>query len=129
MEKQKSVKIAISATENDLEGDIDARFGRCPYFLIVEIEDKEIKNVEAIENTAANQAGGAGITAAQIVADQEVVAVITMNAGPRAFDVFNQLKIKIYTAEGKAKDAVQDFIDGKLEEISTPTGPQHMGMK
>ena len=127
-EEKKSVKIAVSATGNDLESDVDARFGRCPYFLIVEIEDKKMKHVKAIENTAAAQAGGAGITAAQIVADQEVEAVITMNAGPRAFDVFSQLGIKIYTAQGKIKQAIQDFIDEKLEEISTPTGPQHMGM-
>ncbi|MBR9692296.1 hypothetical protein GOV06_05940, partial [Candidatus Woesearchaeota archaeon] len=66
--------------------------------------------------------------AAQLVADQEVEAVITANAGPRAFDVFNQLDIKVYQAEGKIKEVIHQFIDGKLEEISTPTGPQHMGM-
>jgi len=127
-EEKKTIKIAVSSTGEDIESDVDMRFGRCPYFLIVEIEDKEIKDVEAIENTAAMQAGGAGITAAQIVADKRVSAVITMNAGPRAFDVFNQLGIKVYLGEGKIKDVVQKFIDGELEEVSTPTGPQHMGM-
>ncbi|MBR9691230.1 hypothetical protein GOV06_00415, partial [Candidatus Woesearchaeota archaeon] len=63
-EEKKSIKIAISAAENDLESDVDSRFGRCPYFLIVEIEDKKMKHVKAIENTAAAQAGGAGISAA-----------------------------------------------------------------
>ena len=122
------VKIGISSTGQDLESDIDARFGRCPYFLIVEVEGKEVKDVKAIENTAAAQAGGAGITAAQIIADEKVEAALSVNFGPRAFDVFNQLGIKVYTAQGKAKDAVKDFIEGKLQEVSTPTGPMHMGM-
>ena len=122
------MKIAVSSTGKDLESEIDARFGRCPFFLIIEIEGRKIKNVRAVENTASAQVGGAGMTAAQIVADQNVEAVITANVGPRAFDVFGQLGIKVYTAQGKIKDAVQDFIDGKLQQIGSPTGPQHMGM-
>jgi len=122
------MKVAISSTGQTLESDIDTRFGRCSYFLIIEIEENKIKEVRAVENTAAAQAGGAGITAGQIIADQEVDAVITVNMGPRAFDVFNQLDIKVYQAEGKIKDAIQNFIDGKLEQTNTATGPQHMGM-
>jgi predicted Fe-Mo cluster-binding NifX family protein len=122
------MKIAVSSAGKDPDSEIDVRFGRCPYFLIVDIEGKKIKGFKAIENTASAQAGGAGMTAAQIVADQNVEAVITANVGPRAFDVFGQLGITVYTAQGKIKDAVKDFIDGKLEEVRLPTGPQHMGI-
>ena len=121
-------KIAVSSTGQTIEDNVDARFGRCPYFLIVEIEGKKIKHVKAIENIAAQQAGGAGPTAAQIVADQGVKAIISVNFGPRAFDVFNQLGIKTFIGQGKIKDVIQQFIDGKLKEITTPTGPMHMGM-
>ncbi|MBD3354583.1 hypothetical protein GF361_01200 [Candidatus Woesearchaeota archaeon] len=128
-EKDKNtIKIAVSASENDIKGDIDARFGRCPYFMIVEIENNKMKHAKAIKNTAAQQAGGAGISAAKLIADQDVKAVIGSNFGPRAFDVFNQLDIKVYQTEGKIKDAVKKYIKGELKEISTPTGPQHMGM-
>ena len=128
-QEKKKVKIGISSTGQDLESNIDARFGRCPYFLVVEIEDKEIKSVEAVENIAVQQAGGAGVSAAQIVGDKGVEIVITGNVGPRAFDVLIQLGIKIYQAQGKIKDVVNQFIEGKLEEIATSTGPMHMGMK
>ena len=111
------MRIAISSDGKDLKSKIDMRFGRCPYFLIVGIKDKKIKDVEAVENTASAQGGGAGITAAKIVAEQEVEAVLTSNIGPRAFDVLDQFKIKVYLAEGKIKDAVQSFISGKLEEL------------
>ena len=93
------MKIAISSTGENLESEIDAKFGRCPYLLIVEIEDKEIKNFKAIKNIAAGQRGGAGITSAEIVVKEKADAVITANLGPRAFSVFDQFKIKIYQGQ------------------------------
>ena len=119
------MKIAISSTGKDLESDIDIRFGRCPYFLIV---DTETNKTKAIENTAQSQAGGAGISAAQIVANEKPDAIITANLGPRAFQVFQQLKIKIYQAQGKIKQAIEDLKNKKLKEITSETGPQHQGL-
>ena len=84
------MKIAISSTGKDLEDNVDERFGRCPYFIIVEIENKKIKSSKTIENTATAQMGRAGISAAEIVANEKVEAIITVNIGPRAFDVFSQ---------------------------------------
>jgi predicted Fe-Mo cluster-binding NifX family protein len=123
------MKVAISSTGKTLEDNVDGRMGRCPFFIFAEIEEGKIKDFKAVENQGAMQAGGAGITAGQAIANEKVDAVITVNVGPRAFDVFNQFGIKIYRGEGKIKDVVQDFIDNKLVEVSNPTGPQHMGMK
>jgi len=118
------MKIAISSTGEKIENEMDAKFGRCPYFLIVEIEDKKIKNTKAVENTAAMQGGGAGITAAQIVGNEDVNAVIAINFGPRAFTVLNELKIDIYQgAPGTVAENVQQFIDEKLAKIEEATGP------
>ena len=122
------MKIAISSTGNNLESDVDARFGRCSYFLIVTIENNEIKDFKAIENNAKAQMGGAGITAGEIVAKQKVDAVITVNLGPRAFSVFEQFKIKTYHGEGKIKKVVQEFLSGKLKELTNATGPQQVGL-
>jgi len=122
------MKIAISSTGNNLESELDAKFGRCDYFLIVEIENNKIKNFKAIENTAKDQTGGAGIVAGEIVAKQKVDFVITVNLGPRAFSVFEEFKIKIYQGKGKIKNVVQDFLDKKLKELTNSTGPQHTGL-
>ena len=123
------MKIAISSTGKTLDDEIDVRFGRCPYFVIIEIDEKEkkIKNVKAIENTAAGQFGGAGITASQLVANEKVDAVITTNLGPRAFQVLSQLGIEIYQGQGKIKDVIQEFMEGKLKKIEQATGPMFMG--
>ena len=119
------MKIALSSTGKDLESEVDERFGRCPYFLIVDIDEKEIKSVNVVENIAAGQMGGAGISAAEIVANEKVDAVITMNLGPRAFSVFGQFGIRIYQAKGRIKDVIQEFIDGKLTEVRDSMGQAH----
>ena len=121
------MKIAISSTGNNLESELDARFGRCNYFLIIEIEDNRIKDFKAIENNAKAQVGGAGISAGEIVAKQKVDAIITVNLGPRAFSVFEQFGIKIYQGEGEIKEVIQDFINGKLKELINSNAQQHHG--
>ncbi len=118
------MKIAISSTGEKLENEMDAKFGRCPYFLIVEIEDGKIKGTKAVENTAAMQGGGAGITAAQIVGNEGVNAVIAINFGPRAFTVLKELEIDIYQgAPGTVAENIQQFIDEKLAKLEEATGP------
>jgi predicted Fe-Mo cluster-binding NifX family protein len=117
------MKLAISSTGNSMESEVDVRFGRCPYFVFVELKDKEIKGHEIIENISANQTGGAGITAAELVAEKGVQAVLTGNVGPRAFSVFSQFNIAVYQVSGKVSDAVKAFADGKLKKIQEPTGP------
>ena len=121
------MKIAISCTEDKIESPIDQRFGRCAYFLIVEVEDKKIKNVKAIENQGAIQGHGAGIKAGQQLGDEGVEAVITGNLGPNATNVLGQLGVKSYHASGPAKEAVEKFVKGELDEITDIAQP-HSGM-
>ncbi len=121
------MKIAISSTGKGIESQVDARFGRCPYFVIVEIENKKIKNIKTVENTATQQMRGAGISAGEIVANEKVDAVITQNLGPRAFGVLQQLSIEMYQGSGRIKNVVQQLINGNLKKINTATGPMFMG--
>jgi predicted Fe-Mo cluster-binding NifX family protein len=121
------MKIVISSTGKDLESEVDPRFGRCKYFLIIEAENKRIKEFKAIENIGKNQSGAAGITAGQIVANQGVDSVITTNLGPKAFSIFDQFKIKIFQGQGKIKNVIEDFFKGKLRELSNSNAEQHHG--
>jgi len=111
------MKIAVSSKEKNLSGEVSDVFGRSPYFVIAEIENGEIKKTEIIENKSAGQMGGAGISAAQLMAEKNVNAVITSNVGPRAFEVLKQFNIEIYYGSGKIEEVLQKFIDGKLEKI------------
>jgi len=120
------MRICISSTGEKLTDTVDPRFGRCPYFLIGDSEGEEFK---AIKNPGISYARGAGISAAQVVADEKVEAVITGNIGPNAFNVLSSAKIKIYAgAFGlTAKDALEKFRKGELKVADQATGPGFMG--
>ena len=124
----KSMKIAISAKGKGLDSQVDMRFGRCPNYVIVELEGNKIKSSEDIENTATAQMGGAGITASQIVADKGVKSIITGNIGPRAFQIFSQLGIEMYQGSGTVKEVIEKYIKGQLKKMAQATGPMHAGI-
>jgi predicted Fe-Mo cluster-binding NifX family protein len=111
------IKVAVSSTGKNLNSDVDNVFGRCPYFIIAEIENKKIIRVETIKNTSADKMSGAGISAAQTVTEKNVSAVITGNLGPRALSVLKQFNIKIYMGNGSVKKVLQGFIEGKLNKV------------
>jgi len=111
------MKVAVSSKGKNLESEVSDVFGRSPYFVIAEIENREIKKTEIIENKSADQMGGAGISTAQLMAEKNVNAVITGNVGPRALDVLKQFNIAIYYGDGRVEEVLQKFIDGKLEKI------------
>jgi len=111
------MKIAVSSTGKSLESNVSDIFARCPYFIIAEIENQKIDKTEIIENKSTNQISEAGIFAAQLMAEKNVNAVITGNVGPRAFDVLQQFNIEVYQGEGKVKEVIEKFIEGKLEKF------------
>jgi len=86
-------------------------------FIIAEIEDGKIEKTEAIQNKSTDQTSGAGISSAQLVAEEKVSVVITNNIGPRALDVLNQFNILVYSGEGTVKEVLQNFINNKLNKI------------
>jgi predicted Fe-Mo cluster-binding NifX family protein len=119
------MKIAVSAAGNIMESQMDQRFGRAASFIIVETKTMEY---EAIENTGAAASGGAGISAAQLVADKGAEALITGNVGPNAMNVLKAAKIEIYKGNSSTvKENIELFNKGALERIST-TVPSHFGM-
>lgn len=97
----------------ELSNNVSEVFGRCPYFLFVEVEDGKIIKSEALKNEAINQLGGAGIFAAQLMADRNVEIVIAKSVGPRAMDILNQFKIKVYNGDGTVEKAITDFVAKK----------------
>jgi len=112
------MKIAISSMEKDINGNVADVFGRCSYFIVTQIEQGKIGEIEVIKNDNVNQNSGAGVSAAQLIAEQKIDVVITKNMGPRAKDVLTQFKIEIYSGEGTIKEALEKFINKKLKKIN-----------
>ncbi|HDH45079.1 MAG TPA: dinitrogenase iron-molybdenum cofactor biosynthesis protein [Thermococcus sp.] len=119
------MKIAVSAMADNMDAMVDARFGRCAYFVIVEVEGNKIKGYEVIKNPGVTAIGGAGIQAAQIVVGKGVDVVITGNVGPNAFRALSTAGIKIVAGVGgiTVKDAIDRYLKGELKETSAPTTP------
>jgi len=120
------MKICVSASSDNLDANVDSRFGRCPYFVVVNSETMEFT---AVSNDSTNAAHGAGIQAAQTVANMGAKVVITGNVGPNAFNVLSAAGIKLVTGvSGSIRDAVEKYKSGQLKETGNPTVGGHFGM-
>ena len=120
------MKIAVTATGPSLDAEVDPRFGRCPYFLIVETDTLAF---EAIDN--ANQAlgQGAGIQSGRLLAERGVKRVLTGNCGPNAHQTLTAAGIGVIVGcAGKARQAVEQFIAGGMQPTAAPNVPGHTGM-
>lgn len=108
------MKIAVPVDEN--RKDVCVSFGRTPYFLF---HDTETGAEEFVENPAAQAPGGAGLKAAQCVADNEADVLITVRCGENAAEVLKAAEIKIYKAAGgDAAENIKAFKEEKLEELT-----------
>jgi predicted Fe-Mo cluster-binding NifX family protein len=120
------MKIAVSATGKDLSCQIDPRFGRCQFFIFV---DPETMEFEAFENEGLMASGGAGVQAAQMVAQKGANILITGNLGPNASSALSASGVKTYlVADGTVREAIEGYKAGSLRELSGATVPSHFGM-
>lgn len=120
------MNIAISAMGKDLDAQVDPRFGRCQYFVIV---DSDTLEFEAIENPNMGAMGGAGIQSGKLMVEKGVQAILTGNVGPNAFQTLSAAGLQIITGvTGTVKEAIQRFNSGQFQPVSGATVPDHFGL-
>ncbi|NWF75629.1 MAG: NifB/NifX family molybdenum-iron cluster-binding protein [Nitrospirae bacterium] len=120
------MKICISSQGNSLDSEVDPRFGRCQYFIIVDTETMEF---EAIKNPNIDAMGGAGIQSGQFVVGKKVKAVLTGNVGPNAFQTLNAAGLDVITGvSGSIKEAIEKYNKGDYKTAKGPTSASHSGM-
>ena len=106
------MKIAMPVNEKSMDTTICISFGRAPYFLIYDTDTKENS---FIDNSAAASQGGAGIKAAQIIADSKVNALLTPRCGENAAEVIKAAGILIYETMGDSIEKnIETLKGGKL---------------
>jgi predicted Fe-Mo cluster-binding NifX family protein len=117
------MKIAVTSGGSDLEAQIDPRFGRARYLLIVDVDSYRC---EAIENPNVNATGGAGIQTAQLIADHEAEAVLTGDCGPNASRALAAAGLRVYVGlGGSVREAVESFKRGELTPVVGSSVPDH----
>jgi predicted Fe-Mo cluster-binding NifX family protein len=113
------MKIAVSSTGPDLDSEIDPRFGRCRYFIII---DQETMKFEAVQNPHVLTTGGAGIQSAQLVANKGAEVILAGNCGPNAFQTLSAAGIKVIVgALGTVREAIERYKRGELQPATQPS--------
>ena len=121
------MKVSVTAGASGLDAPMDPRFGRCPFFVIV---DTDSMSENSIVNSNVNATSGAGIQAAQEIARQGAAALITGNVGPNAMQTLSAAKIDVYQYQGagSVREVVEKFKRGELTKIADASVPAHAGM-
>lgn len=102
-----------------MNSNVSPVFGRSPDFIVIDLEDNEIKEVFAMENPAKYEKG-AGNLAAQFMVEHDIKVVISGEMGPVAFHILKNAGIKVYkVASVTVEKNLTRFREGKLDEISS----------
>lgn len=111
------MKVAVTSSDKDIDAEIDPRFGRAKYFLLVDTETLAFDVVENTQNLDLPQ--GAGIQAGKNLVESGAGALITGNCGPKAFRVLESAKIDVFVGiKGTVREAVEKFKAGELAAAS-----------
>ena len=121
------MKICITSQGDNLDAQVDPRFGRAQYFIIAESDTLEF---ESIENPNVHGTGGVGVQSGQLMAEKDVKVVLTGNVGPNAHRALSAAGIKIATGfKGSVQEAVESFKKGDVSFTDSATAADHSGMK
>ena len=120
------MKVAVSSSGGDLDAQIDPRFGRCAYFIIVETDDMSF---EVFDNENIALGGGAGIQSGQFVASKGAKTIITGNAGPNAVRTLSAAGVEVIVGQtGTVRKAIADYKKRKLKSTTEANVADHYGM-
>lgn len=116
------MKVVITAGGENLDSGVDRSFGRAKWFILTDLGGY---HVEALENSQnVNAAQGAGIQAAQHIANKSVDVLLTGNVGPNAFRALEAASIQVFQF-GKdiqtVRDALTAWKEGRLPPLQAPT--------
>ncbi|MGC8728952.1 MAG: NifB/NifX family molybdenum-iron cluster-binding protein [Elusimicrobiales bacterium] len=110
------MKIGITLDENKgLESKVSMHFGQCGYFMIAEIENGQIKKSEIIENKSAH--GGGGCKSVPFLLSYDIKYLISGGMGAGAKTKLENSGIKVFYFDGKANEAIENFINDNLKPM------------
>lgn len=116
------MKVAITAGRDNLNSMVDRSFGRAKWFIIMDPDGSDVEILENSQNV--NAAQGAGIQAAQHIANKSADVLLTGNVGPNAFRALEAASIQVFQF-GKdirtVRDALTAWKEGRLPQLQAPT--------
>jgi predicted Fe-Mo cluster-binding NifX family protein len=110
---EKKMKVAVTSQGKTLDSQLDPKFGRAAYILIVDTKTLEFEVFDNNENK--NAFKGAGIQAAAMISDKGAEVLLTGFCGPKAFQTLAAAGVKVVNDQtGRVIDAVQKFKQGNV---------------
>jgi predicted Fe-Mo cluster-binding NifX family protein len=99
-----------------LESSISSHFGRCPFYVLVDVEDNQIFGFKIVDNPHfPNHQQG---VIPQFIHSQKANVMVAGGMGPRAIDLFTQFGIDVATgAQGKVRDVVEAYLRGEIQRV------------
>jgi len=110
------MKIALATDDNmGLDAVVSHHFGRCPYYIVVDVDDKEIKDVKAVKNPFYESHGQTG-EVPNFIHSLGADVIIAGGMGPKAIGFFQQLGIQAFTGtSGIVGDVIKNYMSGQID--------------
>jgi predicted Fe-Mo cluster-binding NifX family protein len=110
------MKIAVATEDNrGLEAVVSQHFGRCPYYVLVGVDDNEIGEVKALENPFYGSHGQPG-EVPKFIKSIGAQVIISGGMGPKAIGFFEQYGIQVATGvSGMVQEVVQLYLNGQIQ--------------
>ena len=110
------MKIALATDDNrGLEAVLSHHFGRCPYYVLVDIDGKEIKEVTAAQNPFYESHGQPG-EVPNFIKNLGAQVIIAGGMGPKAIGFFEQFGIQAITGvSGMVGGVVKAYMNSQIE--------------
>lgn len=109
----RKIRLAIPTKESSgIEDVVSEVFGRTKTFTIIDIEGKEVNNLEVIQNPAASYKHGAGPIAVKTLTDNDVNMVVASEFGPGVSTLLKQFGVaKVEVKPGtRVAEAIKQFL-------------------
>lgn len=110
------MKVAVSALGPSLDDEVDERFGRALFLLVVDLDTLRFDVLDNSANKHALQ--GAGLGAAEAVSAAAADAVITGHLGPKAFRALKAIDVQGFSGVGMSvREALGAFAANQLKPL------------
>ncbi len=118
------MKIAITAKGRDIDAEMDPRFGRARFILIVDENGAVLESLDNASNV--NAMRGAGIQAGKMLSDRKVDVLMTGYCGPNAFRALSAAGIQVVMEQsGTVREALARLKRNEVEYADNPNVQAH----
>jgi predicted Fe-Mo cluster-binding NifX family protein len=119
------MKLAVTAQGTELSSPVETRFGRAPYFVLVDTETGQFTAYDNSQNVNAPQ--GAGIQSAQAIANLGADVLLTGTVGTKALATLQAAEIPVYLGvAGTVTQTVNAFRAGRLTLAKQASAAGHV---